>query len=198
MYNTLILENIQSSVLLIKINRPKALNALNSEVLNELLDVLIRGIGDVNTKGIILTGAGEKAFVAGADISEMADYTAIEGKEFAQKGQKLTLLMENYPKPILAAINGFSLGGGNELAMSAHMRIASSNAKFGQPEVGLGLIPGFGGTQRLPRLVGTGIAYELILSGKPISAARAYDEDGQARQGGQGFQPSCKSNGQAR
>lgn len=168
-----ILLDIDNGIAILKINRPKALNALNKETLMEM-DACLAEIG-VNSeiKVLIITGAGEKSFVAGADISYMQSLGAPEAKIFGQLGHKVTRAIEELPQPVIGAINGFALGGGCELAISCDMRFASSNAKFGQPEVNLGVIPGFGGTQRLPRLIGKGLANELIFSGKIIVAEEA-------------------------
>ena len=154
---------------ILTINRPKALNALNSEVLYAL-EVLLEKIEIDDIQVLIITGSGEKAFVAGADITEMADMDTTEATKFSEKGNRVFSKIENFKIPVIAAVNGFALGGGCELALSADIRIASSNAKFGQPEVGLGIIPGFGGTQRLARTIGMSRAKELIFSGKVISA----------------------------
>lgn len=167
------LEKIEK-ILIIKISRVEALNALNKEVLKSLDEALEKAREDVEIGGIIITGEGEKAFVAGADIKEFSNYTPNQAKIMSEEGQKLFSKIENFKKPVLAAVNGFALGGGCELAMSCHIRIASKNAKFGQPEVNLGIIPGYGGTQRLPRLIGMGRALELILTGKMIDAEEAY------------------------
>jgi enoyl-CoA hydratase len=156
------------------INRPDKLNALNAETIKDLYSAFLSFREDAEVKAVILSGSGEKAFVAGADISELASLDQAEGKDYALEGQELTKLIENYRKPVIAAINGFALGGGTELALACHIRIASENAKMGQPEVKLGLIPGFGGTQRLARLVGKGKAMELVLSGKMIDAQQAF------------------------
>jgi enoyl-CoA hydratase len=155
------------------INRPDKLNALSAETIKDLYSAFLSFREDAEVRVVILSGSGEKAFAAGADISELALLDQAEGRDYALEGQELTKLIENYRKPIIAAINGFALGGGTELALSCHIRIASENAKLGQPEVKLGLIPGFGGTQRLARLVGKGKAMELILSGKMIDAQQA-------------------------
>lgn len=152
------------------INRPDKLNALNAETIRELYSAFMSVRDDPEIKCVILTGSGDKAFVAGADIGELASLDYATGKDFVLEGQELTKLIENFRKPVIAAINGFALGGGTELALACHVRIASENAKMGQPEVKLGLIPGFGGTQRLARLVGKGKAMEIVLSGKMIDA----------------------------
>ena len=157
------------------INRPQALNALTSEVVQELECALYGLDLDASVKAVVLTGAGEKAFVAGADIKEMAEISAFTAHDFASKGQRLMLLMRKMRKPVIAAVNGFALGGGLELALACDFIYASEKAKFGFPEVGLGIIPGFGGTQNLPRLIGTGRANELIFSGRVITAAKALD-----------------------
>ncbi|MDB0614105.1 enoyl-CoA hydratase-related protein [Tenacibaculum dicentrarchi] len=158
----------------ITINRPKKLNALNSATINELSTVFENLEDDTSVKTIIITGSGEKAFVAGADISEFANFTTEEGERLAKFGQEsLFDLVENLSTPVIAVINGFALGGGLELAMACHFRIASDNAKMGLPEVSLGVIPGYGGTQRLPQLVGKGKAMELIMTAAMISAEQA-------------------------
>ncbi|GAB6152038.1 enoyl-CoA hydratase-related protein [Desulfosporosinus burensis] len=172
-YTNLLLEQ-SGAVAILTINRPKALNALNSDTLSELSTVLDELGRDSSVKVVVLTGSGEKAFVAGADISQMKDFNPLEGRRFAQLGHATFRKLELMPQPVIAAINGFALGGGCELAMACDLRIASENAKFGQPEVTLGLTAGFGGTQRLPRLVGTGIASELLFSGDIIDANEAY------------------------
>jgi enoyl-CoA hydratase len=157
----------------VMINREKKLNALNKATMAEL-DVAFDEItSNPAVKAVVVTGAGPKAFVAGADISEFSTLTAIEGTAFAAKGQAIFSKIENCPKPVIAAINGFALGGGCELAMACHMRVAADNAKFGQPEVNLGIIPGYGGTQRMTQLVGKGKALELLTRGNMISAAEA-------------------------
>ena len=156
------------------INRPKALNALNSETLKELGNV-IDGINvNDNIKAVILTGSGEKSFVAGADIAQMSKLNSMEATKFSRLAQNVFSQIEDLPKLVIAAVNGFALGGGCELAMACDIRFASKKAKFGQPEVNLGILPSFGGTQRLPRLVGKGIAKELIFSADMISADEAY------------------------
>lgn len=158
----------------ITIDRPEALNALNSEVLTELKAAFDTAEANEDIYVIVLTGEG-RSFVAGADIAQMRDFGAVDAKAFSDAGNSVFLRIENCEKPVIAAVNGFALGGGCELAMSCDMRIASEKAKFGQPEVGLGITPGFGGTQRLPRIVGIGKAMELILSAKTISASEAKE-----------------------
>ncbi|MEJ2006780.1 MAG: enoyl-CoA hydratase-related protein [Acidobacteriota bacterium] len=172
-YETLLYE-IRAGIAHVTVNRPQKLNALNHKAIKELTACFneIRDSSDV--RGVILTGAGEKAFVAGADINELAALTPAEARETALRGQALMNSIENLGRPVIAAVNGFALGGGCELAMACTLRIASDNARFGQPEVKLGLIPGYAGTQRLPRLVGKGRALEMILSGDPISAQEAW------------------------
>jgi len=157
----------------ITIDRPKALNALNFETLQELLHCCGRLEKAREVRAVILTGGGEKAFVAGADISHMRDLDVLAAADFAGLGHQVMAAVENLPQPVIAAVNGFALGGGCELALSCDIRIAAENAKFGQPEVNLGVIPGFGGTQRLPRLVGKGMACELLYTGDIIGAAEA-------------------------
>src|SRR5690606_32144379 len=164
----------QNNIATITVNRPSKLNALNIETIEELHHALKEANKDRNTKVIIITGSGEKAFVAGADISEFADFDEDEGKNLATNGQELLFdFIENLPTPVIAAINGFALGGGLELAMACHFRVASDNAKMGLPEVSLGVIPGYGGTQRLPQLIGKGRAMELILTAGMIDANQA-------------------------
>jgi enoyl-CoA hydratase len=158
----------------VTVNRPAKLNALNRAVMRELDDVFTRIAEDAEVRVAILTGSGEKAFVAGADIGELATQTPVEGKEFSLWGQGVLNRIESLGKPVIAAINGYALGGGCELAMACTVRIASENAKLGQPEVKLGIIAGYGGTQRLSRLVGKGIALQLLLTGEQISATDAY------------------------
>ena len=155
-------------------NRPKVLNALNGKTISELKSAFEDACDDSAVRGVILTGAGDKAFAAGADIGEMANNTALEAEEATRRGQKVTELIENLGKPVVAAVNGFALGGGCELAMACTIRVAAETAKFGQPEVKIGIMPGYGGTQRLPRLVGRGRALQLILSGEVIAAQEAY------------------------
>ena len=156
----------------ITINRPQALNALNSQVLNDLEEVFNSVDLDI-TRALVLTGAGEKSFVAGADIGEMSTLTKAEGEAFGKKGNDIFRMIETFPIPVIAAVNGFALGGGCEIAMSCDFRFCSDNAIFGQPEVGLGITPGFGGTQRLARIVGVGIAKQLIYTARNIKAEQA-------------------------
>ncbi len=169
-----LLFEINEHVAVITLNRPEKLNALNSETMNELQAVFIELKNNKEVFVVILTGSGEKAFVAGADIAELNKLNMISGKEFAEKGQSVFNLIENLGKPVIAAVNGFALGGGSELALSCHIRLASENAKFGQPEVNLGIIPGYGGTQRLTRLINSGRAMEYILTGDMIDANEAF------------------------
>lgn len=168
-YKNLLLD-IKNNVAFITINRPEKMNALNSETLDELLNIFNELKSNDDARSIVLTGAGEKAFVAGADIKELAQLDVIKGKEFAIRGQKIFSAIEKFSKPVIAAVNGFALGGGAELAWSCHIRIASDKAKFGQPEVNLGIIPGYGGTQRMARLINPGRALEYILTGDMIDA----------------------------
>lgn len=163
---------VQDRVAVLTIDRPKALNALNPEVLNDLR-LAFEGIDQDVVRCVILTGAGDKSFVAGADIASMSTMTKAEGEAFGRLGNDVFLMVENFPLPVIAAVNGFALGGGNELAMSCDIRLASENALFGQPEVGLGITPGFGGTQRLARVVGVGMAKQLVYSATNIKANEA-------------------------
>ena len=173
-FENLILER-DGAVAIVTLNRPKVLNALNGQTLTELDTVMRELQADAGIRAIVLTGAGEKSFVAGADINELAVQTPVEGKEHARSGQRIFDTIENLGKPVIAAVNGFALGGGCELAMACTLRIASDTARFGQPEVNLGLIPGYAGSQRLPRIVGKGIALEILLTGDMVGAARAYE-----------------------
>ena len=157
------------------IDRPESLNAMNNKVLDELIMKVKELISDSDVRVIIISGAGDKAFIAGADIKLMQKMNKKEALDFAKKGHLLTSLIENSNKPVIAAVNGYAFGGGSELALSCHLRIASENAIFSQPEVKIGLLPGWGGTQRLPRIVGKGIANEIILTGMNISADRAFE-----------------------
>lgn len=164
---------VEGQIGIITINRPKALNALNSAVLDEL-DKTLDTVDPEAIRCLILTGAGEKSFVAGADIGEMSTLTKAEGEAFGKKGNDVFRKLETFPIPVIAAVNGFALGGGCEISMSCDIRICSENAVFGQPEVGLGITPGFGGTQRLARIVGTGKAKEMIYGARNIKAEEAY------------------------
>ncbi|MDJ0657180.1 MAG: enoyl-CoA hydratase-related protein [Xanthomonadales bacterium] len=172
--NNLLLE-ISDAVATVTVNRPDKLNALNRETVSELFEVFARLGADDSVRAIVLTGAGEKAFVAGADITEINQLKPVDATEFGRRGQRLMSTIENLGKPVIAAVNGFALGGGCELAMACTLRIASESARIGLPEINLGILPGYGGTQRLPRLVGKGLALEMALSGKPVDAARAYE-----------------------
>ena len=169
-----ILYEVEDRIATVTINRPKSLNSLNSETVAEIDQVFVQIGSDENVVGVIVIGAGGKAFVAGADIGELSTKNTITGRNFSLAGQQAFNRIENLSKPVVAAVNGFALGGGCELAMACHLRVAASHARFGQPEVGLGLIPGYGGTQRLPRLVGKGRALELLLGGGMIDAAEAF------------------------
>ena len=171
-FENLLLER-DGAVALLTVNRPKVLNALNSATLDELRRAVLELKSDESIRVVILTGAGEKAFVAGADINELAMQTPANGRELALVGQQVFDSIENLGKPVIAAINGFALGGGCELAMACTLRIAADSARLGQPEVNLGLLPGYAGTQRLPRLVGKGAALELLLTGRTIKADEA-------------------------
>ena len=171
------MENVRTEnkdgVLVITIDRPKSLNALNAQTVGEISSAFEAARMDDSVKVVIVTGGGEKAFVAGADITELAQMTPITGKAVAENGQRVFRTIEKFPKPVIAAINGFALGGGCELALACHIRIASEKAQLGLPEVTLGIIPGYGGTQRMARLLGKGKALELILTGDRIPAAEA-------------------------
>ena len=164
----------KNQIAYITIDRPKVLNALNMATMQEIKQAFADAKQDVDVRVVILTGAGEKAFVAGADIGELSQHTPVSAKEYTHQGQAILDAIENLGKPVIACINGFALGGGCELAMACTLRLASENAKLGQPEVKLGLIPGYGGTQRLPRLVGKGVAMQLVLTGEMISAQEAH------------------------
>ncbi|HEV2491807.1 MAG TPA: enoyl-CoA hydratase-related protein [Terriglobia bacterium] len=172
-YETLLYEK-RDGVAIVVVNRPDKLNALNQTVMKDLGACFAAIRDDDHVRAVILTGAGEKAFVAGADINELAVQTPVQGKETSLAGQGILDAIENLGKPVIAAVNGYALGGGCELAMACTLRIASENARFGQPEVKLGIIPGYAGTQRLPRLVGKGLAHQMILTGEPVTAAEAY------------------------
>jgi enoyl-CoA hydratase len=172
------LENLKfekkNNIAYVTIDRPKVLNALNMATMEELREVFTDLAADRDTRVVILTGGGEKSFVAGADINELARNNPVEAKAYTHRGQAVLDLIENLGKPVIACINGFALGGGCEIAMACTMRLASENAKLGQPEVKLGIIPGYGGTQRLPRLVGTGLAMQILLTGEMLSAQEAH------------------------
>jgi len=172
-FETLLYEK-RNGIGYVTVNRPEKLNALSRKTMEELDECFLDIESDDEVRAVILTGAGEKAFVGGADINELAALTPVEGQEFSVRGQKVLDLIEHLGKPVIAAINGYALGGGCELALACTLRMASENARLGQPEVKLGLIPGYAGTQRLPRLVGRGRALEMLLSGEPISASEAY------------------------
>lgn len=172
-YNNIILEK-EAGLAILYINRPKALNALNSETLQEIKAAIIDVKDDAAVEALIITGAGDKAFVAGADISFMQNLSAVEGRYFGLLGQEVFRNIESLEIPVIAAVNGFALGGGCELSLACDIRLASENARFGQPEVSLGITPGFGGTQRLPRIIGEGRAKELIYSARNINAQEAY------------------------
>jgi enoyl-CoA hydratase len=169
-----VLYEMKGAIAYVTLNRPKVLNALNQRTWEDLKAAFEDARDDADVRGVILTGAGDKAFIAGADINELAQVTAVEAENSSTFGQEVLNLVENLGKPVIAAVNGFALGGGCETAMACTIRIAGENAKFGQPEVKLGVIPGGGGTQRLPRMVGKGRALQLILSGEIISAQEAY------------------------
>lgn len=170
-----ILVDINNNIFTLTVNRPEKLNALNHQTLKEIEAAISDAQNNDDVKAIIITGSGEKSFIAGADISELAKTNAVSGMKFATYGQKVMNTIEQCAKPVIAAVNGFALGGGCELAMSCHIRVASENAMFGQPEIKLGVIPGFGGTQRLTRLVGKGRSMEMNLLGNMIDANRAYE-----------------------
>ncbi len=171
-YHTLLLE-IRDGIAFLTINRPDKLNALNAQVVEELGAAAAALATDASVRGVIITGAGPKAFIAGADIGDLAKQGVLDGRDRALTGQRVLNAIEHLGKPVLAAVNGFALGGGCELAMACHIRIASENARFGQPEVNLGITPGYGGTQRLPRIVGKGNALYMLLTGEHVGAADA-------------------------
>lgn len=172
-YDNILLEK-KAAIAYVTVNRPKVLNALNMATMEELRVAFTDIQADASIRVAILTGSGEKAFIAGADIGELSKNDAVRGKEYTHRGQSVLDLIENLGKPVIACINGFALGGGCELAMACTMRLASENAKLGQPEVKLGIIPGYGGSQRLPRLVGKGLAMQLVLTGEMITAQEAH------------------------
>ena len=175
-YTSILVED-RNGVVIVTINRPQALNALNNDVFVDLIKLLDEDLPSrAGLKGVVITGAGEKAFVAGADIKEFLDLpSGSEGESLTKRGHDTFFKIENFPKPIIAAVNGFALGGGCELAMACHMRVAGEKARFGQPEVNLGILPGYGGTQRLPQLIGKGRAMEYTLTGDMISASKALE-----------------------
>ncbi len=172
-YNNILIE-IEDSIAVLNINRPKSLNSLNTETIIEIGAAFDGFAQDDSVRGVIVIGSGDKAFIAGADISELATKNPITAREFVTTGQTTLNKIEGLNKPVIAAVNGFALGGGCELSMACHIRVAATHARFGQPEVGLGVIPGFGGTQRLPRLIGKGRALELMFGGGVIDAVEAY------------------------
>jgi enoyl-CoA hydratase len=174
MESTTLLRSVSDRIATVTINRPDKLNALNAQSKAELRETFASLKADPGIDAVILTGAGEKAFVAGTDIGELTSLDAASGREFAANGQAVFDLVQHLGKPVIGAINGYALGGGCELALACHLRIASENAKFGQPEVSLGIIPGYGGTQRLARLIGIGRALEMILTGSQIDANEAF------------------------
>lgn len=173
-FKNLLFETVQG-IAYLTINRPDKLNALNIETIEEIKAAFQNIYDDPTIHGVIITGAGEKAFVAGADISEIAQLSELNGRKFAENGQEVFSMIENCHKPVIALVNGFALGGGCELAMACHMRIATNNAKFGQPEVNLGILPGYGGTQRLTQLIGKAKSFELSLTGDIIDALAAQE-----------------------
>ncbi len=173
-FQTLKVQLEEEGLLKVFINREDKLNALNAQTMIDIESAFQMVYDDPKVKGVIISGVGEKAFVAGADISEIGELNHMNARKFAESGQEIFMKIESCPKPVIAAINGYALGGGCELAMACHIRIASDNAKFGLPEVTLGIIPGYGGTQRLPVLVGKGKAFELIMSGSQIDAEEAW------------------------
>src|SRR5262245_41292697 len=173
-YSHIVFEIGEDGIAQLTVNRPDKRNALNTALVLELEDAFRRAAEDSSIRALIVTGAGDKAFVAGADINELAVLSPLEAQGYAARGQRIFGRLETMPKPTVAAVNGFALGGGLELAMACMVRFASPNAKLGQPEIKLGILPGYGGTQRLPRLVGRGRALELLLSGDPIDAAEAH------------------------
>ncbi|WP_345224295.1 enoyl-CoA hydratase/isomerase family protein [Hymenobacter koreensis] len=169
----LLLDRSDDGILTITLNRPSKLNALNAATIADIKQAIQLALDDKQVRGIILTGSGEKAFVAGADIAELAGLNEVNGRRFAEQGQEVFCMIEESTKPVIAAVNGFALGGGCELAMACHMRVAAENARFGQPEVNLGVVPGYGGTQRLTQLVGKGKALELLMTGDQLKADEA-------------------------
>ncbi len=175
MYETLLLETRPDGIAVLTINRPDKLNALNARVMEELEAAMQHVSDDASIRGLIVTGAGEKAFVAGADIAELSKLDAESGRSLSENGQNVFMKIARCPKPVVAVVEGYALGGGCELALACHLRVAGAGAVFGLPEVTLGLIPGYGGTQRLSRLVGQGRAMELVLTGNPVKAEQAFE-----------------------
>ena len=171
-YENLLLQ-LDNGILTITINRADKMNALNIDTIREIKTAMQQVYDDASVRGVVFTGAGPKAFVAGADIAEIAELSEVNARSFAERGQEVFSMIEQCTKPVIAAVNGFALGGGCELAMACHMRVATTNARFGQPEVNLGLIPGYGGTQRLTQLIGKGKAMELMMTGDMIGAGEA-------------------------
>jgi enoyl-CoA hydratase len=169
-----LVETLEDGILTIEINRPEKMNALNADTLSEMKMSIDDAYDNDEVKGIIITGSGKKAFVAGADISEFSELNELNGRKFSERGQEIFALIENCLKPVIAVVNGFALGGGCELAMACHIRIGTENAFFGQPEVSLGILPGYGGTQRLPQIVGKGKAIEMLMTGEMLGADVAY------------------------
>lgn len=167
--------DIEPPIAVVTVNRPDKLNALDASVIDDLDACFADLAGNESVRAIVLTGSGEKAFVAGADINQFSSLDAAAARDFALRGQAVFTRIEQSDQPVVAAVNGYALGGGCELALACHIRVASENASFGQPEVNLGVIPGYGGTQRLPRIVGRGLALEMILTGDPVNAARALE-----------------------
>lgn len=174
-YQNLLVDIDDDGIALCTINRPDELNALNADVMEELDAFFTDAAGNDAIRGIILTGAGDKSFVAGADIKQFRELDESAGRRFAERGQAVFNRVEQMEKPVIAAVNGFALGGGSEMSLACHLRVASRKARFGQPEVKLGIIAGYGGTQRLPRIVGRGIANEILMTGEMIDAERAYE-----------------------
>jgi enoyl-CoA hydratase len=170
-----LIESLEEEILTITINRPEKLNALNAVTLSELKQSIESAYDRQEVSGIIITGSSKKAFVAGADISEFTELTELNGRKFSERGQEIYALIENSLKPVIAVVNGYALGGGCELAMACHLRIGTENAFFGQPEVTLGILPGYGGTQRLSQIVGKGKALEMMLTGEMIGAEEAFN-----------------------
>ncbi|RLC23099.1 MAG: enoyl-CoA hydratase, partial [Deltaproteobacteria bacterium] len=167
------LKELVDGIFTITINRPAKMNALNSETLDELKALIYEAYDNNDVYGVIITGSGDKAFVAGADINEFKDLNGLNARKYSENGQEILSLIENCHKPVIAVVNGYALGGGCELALACHIRIASENAKFGQPEVRLGIIPGFGGTQRLTQLIGKGQALEMLMTGEVVDTKKA-------------------------